>query len=84
MKFTSTVFKKGQVTIPLPIRKILGLEQNSKIKFELKNDNEVFIKLAENFFDMKGTIAQTKPFDIDAMDKAVENAISNNYSNKSF
>ena len=35
--FTGKVSEKGQVVIPIQIRKALGLKRGSKVSFELKN-----------------------------------------------
>ncbi|KKQ67304.1 MAG: Transcriptional regulator, AbrB family [Candidatus Daviesbacteria bacterium GW2011_GWA2_38_24] len=83
MQFTSSVTQKGQATIPAPIRKKLGIKPNTKIVFELKSDNEASIKPVTDFFSLKGSVKSDKPFDIDAMEKAVTDAIINKYVKKS-
>lgn len=82
MQFTTTVTQKGQATIPAPIRKILGIKSNSKIIIELKG-NEASIKPVADFFEMKGSVKSDKPFDIEAMERAVQDAIINKYAKKS-
>ena len=82
MQLTTTVTQKGQATIPAPIRKRLGIKPNTKIVFELKSNNEASIKPVADFFSMKGSIKSDKPFDIQAMEKAVEDAIVNRYVKK--
>lgn len=82
MQFTTSVTQKGQATIPAPIRKKLGIKPNTKIVFELKNDNEVSIKPVADFFAMKGSIKSDKPFDIEAMEKAIKDVIINKYVKK--
>lgn len=79
MQFTTTITQKGQATIPAPIRKRLGIRPNTKVVFELKNDNEASIKPVADFFAMKGSVKSDKPFDISLMEKAVENAIRIKY-----
>jgi AbrB family looped-hinge helix DNA binding protein len=37
-ELVSTLTRKGQVTIPSPIRKLLGLKPNSKVAFLQKKD----------------------------------------------
>ena len=81
MQFTSSVTQKGQATIPATIRKKLGIKPNSKIVFELKN-NEASIKPVTDFFALKGSIKSDKPFNIDAMERAIEEAIVNKYVKK--
>ena len=81
MQFTTFVTQKGQATIPVLIRRKLGIKANTKIVFELKG-NEVSIKPVASFFNMKGSIKSSKPFDLKAMEKAVEGAIKLNYVKK--
>lgn len=81
MQFSSSVTQKGQATIPSPIRKKLGLKPNDKVIFEIK-DNQVHIKPAEDFFALKGSIKSDKDFDIEAMDRAIQDAIINKYAKK--
>lgn len=83
MQFTTSVTQKGQTTIPALIRKKLGISSNTKVVFELKDNNEVSIKPVVDFFALKGSVKSYKSFDIAAMEKAVENAIFVNYGKKS-
>ncbi len=82
MQFVTSVTQKGQATIPAVIRRKLGIKTNSKIVFEV-NNNEVSIKPVVDFFSLKGSIKSSKPFDIDAMEKAVTDAILVKYVKKS-
>lgn len=81
MQFTTSVTQKGQATIPAAIRRKLGIKPNSKIVFEL-NDNEVSIKPVVDFFSLKGSVKSNKPFNIEAMEKAVTDAIIVKYVKK--
>jgi len=83
MQFTSSVTQKGQATIPAAIRQKLGIKPNTKIVFELKNNNEATFRPVTDFFALKGSITSDKPFDISAMEQAVENAIITKYVKKS-
>ena len=82
MQFTTSVTQKGQATIPVRIRQLLGIKANSKIVFELKNNNEVSIKPVIDFFSLKGSVKTNKPFNVEAMEKAVEDAIVIKYGKK--
>ncbi len=82
MQFTTTVTQKGQATIPAHIRAKLGIKPNTKVVFELKN-NEASIRPVADFFTMKGSVKSGKPFNIQAMEKAVGDAIFNDYGKKS-
>jgi AbrB family looped-hinge helix DNA binding protein len=44
MPYTTTITSKGTTTIPLPIRKQLGLKPGMKILFEQNNTGAFFIK----------------------------------------
>lgn len=81
MQFTTSVTQKGQATIPAAIRRKLGIKPNTKIVFELK-DGEASLRPVIDFFTLKGSVRSEKPFDIEAMEKAVENAIVNKYVKK--
>ena len=83
MQFTTSVTQKGQATIPAPIRKRLGIKPNTKIVFEIKNGNEASFRPVSDFFALKGSVKSNKPFNIDAMEKAVKDAIVNKYVHKS-
>ena len=76
MQFTTSVTQKGQATIPVQIRQLLGIKANSKIVFELRNNKEVSIK------PVVGAVKTNKPFDVEAMEKAVEDAIVIKYGKK--
>lgn len=83
MQFTSSVTQKGQATIPAPIRKSLGIKPNTKIVFELKDNNEATFKPVVDFFSLKGSVKTDKPFDLNAMEKAIEDEVINKYVKKS-
>jgi antitoxin PrlF len=44
---TTTVTTKGQVTIPKPVRDLLGLEPGSAVDFELAPDGRVVLVKAQ-------------------------------------
>ncbi len=81
MQFATTVTQKGQATIPVLIRKRLGINPNTKIVFELA-DNHVILRPATDFFSLKGSVKSTKPFDINAMEKATMDALITKYVKK--
>ncbi len=83
MKYTTTVTQKGQATIPAIIRKKLGLKTNSKIIFEMKNENEAMFRPVTDFLSLQGSIKSTKPFDIEAMEKSVGEHLKKEYGKDS-
>jgi antitoxin PrlF len=44
---TVTVTRKGQVTIPKPVRDRLGIKPGTKIDFEIAEDGRVFVRTAK-------------------------------------
>ncbi|OGD85343.1 hypothetical protein A2164_04605 [Candidatus Curtissbacteria bacterium RBG_13_35_7] len=71
---TTTVTQKGQVTIPISIRKALRVKPGQKVSFEKKKE-QIIIKSAIDFFSLKESIKTKRPFDIKAMDKAAEKLV---------
>lgn len=72
MTHISTVTQKGQVTIPLEIRKFLGIEKYEQVVFE-KKGTEVIIKPAPSFLELRGMFSSQKKYSDDEADKAVMN-----------
>ncbi len=75
---TSTITKKGQVTIPLFIREKFSFEPKEKVVFVVEKE-EVKLKPAPNFFDFRGSIVTTKPFDIKKMREAAKKELAKSY-----
>ena len=84
MQYTTTITQKGQATIPAPIRKSLGIKPKSKIIFELKDKLEASIKPVADFFTLQGSVKSTKPFNMEAMDKAVSAHFKKEYGKKPY
>jgi len=51
----STVTQKGQITVPLDFRKILGLKPYDRVLFEKKN-NKVLLSKAVDIMDLSGSL----------------------------
>jgi len=49
-----TVTKKGQVTIPIELRRKFHIEENSKVQIIEKN-GEIVIRKCPSFYDLAGT-----------------------------
>ncbi len=63
---TSTLTKKGQITIPKEIREELGLKEHDRVNF-VKKGKEIIIKpIRGNILDLKGSvIPKNKPEDFE-------------------
>ncbi|MHB8443117.1 MAG: AbrB/MazE/SpoVT family DNA-binding domain-containing protein [Patescibacteria group bacterium] len=83
MQYIVSVTQKGQATIPVQIRNKFGMGANTRVIFEITNDNEVMLKPTVDFFKFRGSIKAKKPFDIGAMEKAIQNEIVTGYAKKS-
>lgn len=71
MNQTSTVTTKGQVLIPGPIRKKLGIKPSDRMSFGIVN-NKVYAYKIPSVFDLRGSIKSK----IKLTDKQLEDAIS--------
>ncbi len=60
---TGKVSKKGQVVIPIQIRKALGLKKGSKVSFELKK-GEITIKKLPTALDWANLVKQIPVEDV--------------------
>lgn len=67
----STITKKGQVTIPVSIRRKLGLKPKQRVTFVRKGDKKVEIKPVPDFFALRGSIESKKKYTDEKADKAV-------------
>jgi AbrB family looped-hinge helix DNA binding protein len=71
---TATLTSKGQITIPLAIRRKLGLDTGDRVEFVELAPGEFALKPAtEDVRALKGMIrAPAKPVSIDAMNAAIK------------
>ncbi len=53
---TSTLTKKGQITIPKAIRDELGLKVNDRVHFVKKGDDILIKPIKGNILDLKGAV----------------------------
>ena len=66
MTFASTITKKGQITIPIEIRRVFDLKEGGKVFIEtVKGERAITLRPKKSIFDLAD---QFKP-------KKVENAI---------
>jgi len=75
----SSMTQKGQITIPLFIRKKLSLKKGEKLSFILEKD---YIKIfpSNSFFSYRGALSSKKPFDIKKMREAVKRGLKKRYA----
>lgn len=78
MPYISTLTQKGQVTIPVEIRRFLGLSPSDQVAF-LKREKEVIVKPAVDFLSLKGSIKTRKKYSDQKADKTLEKFIAKEY-----
>jgi antitoxin PrlF len=74
----TTLTTQGQVTIPIEIRKLLGLKPSDKVAF-LKKKDEVVIKPAKNFLDLQGSVKSRIKYSDKKADRLVMKGIGDEY-----
>lgn len=84
MTYTSTITTKGQVTIPIDIRKFFKIKPGDTIIFE-KKQNHVVIKPSDDFLSLGGSLSKhaikgkSLQEIIDLEHKAIEEAVVEDY-----
>jgi AbrB family looped-hinge helix DNA binding protein len=81
MTYITTLTSKGQVTIPIDIRRFLGISSPQEIAF-VKRKKEVLIKPVVDFLSLKGSIKSKKKYSDKEADKAIARLVAKNYKRK--
>lgn len=81
MSYITSVTSKGQATIPIQIRKKMGIKAGDKVQFKPTNKG-VELEAVPDFFSLQGSLKTDKPFDIEAMDEAVGKYLAREYAKK--
>lgn len=69
---TSTVTVKGQVTIPVSLRKRMGLREGDRVEFVQEEDGRVVIRRVENRAESAfGLLKARKPVTLEAMEAVI-------------
>lgn len=77
MTYSTTISKKGQITIPKEIREILELDEGKKLEVKLeRKKKEIKIKPTPDILDLAGTFKPKKKISVlkarEAMEKEYE------------
>lgn len=68
----STLTRKGQVTIPKPLRDQLGLHLGDRISFHLRGEEIVLKPIHRTILDLQGTVKpKNRPEDFDSVRRQV-------------
>ena len=63
---------KGQITLPLPVRKVLGLNTGDRVEFIEENGRYIVIPAVHEAKKLKGLVKPPpKPVSIEAMNGAI-------------
>ncbi|GJL49834.1 MAG: hypothetical protein NPIRA01_10610 [Nitrospirales bacterium] len=74
---TSTMTRKGQVTIPKEIRDRLEVKEGDKVFFVVRGEEIILKVIRGTILDLKGSIKPTRhPEDFDKIRRAVKQARS--------
>jgi AbrB family looped-hinge helix DNA binding protein len=82
MNARSRITSKGQTTIPVEVRDLLGLKPGDTVTYEI-GDKVVRIAKARSALDFAGIFhdPNRKPLTIEDMDEAISEAINERYEN---
>jgi AbrB family looped-hinge helix DNA binding protein len=75
---TASLTSKGQITLPISIRKKLRLNTGDQVVFIEREDGEITVKAKKgNLMDLKGSLRWTgKPATIEEMDEAIASHVA--------
>lgn len=73
---------KGQVTIPIAIRRKLGIEEGTKIRFVERNGQIVLEKVDLDLASLCGMFTATRSVSLEEMDRAVGDAVAAKFAGK--
>lgn len=73
---------KGQVTIPIAIRRKLGIEEGTKIRFVERDGQVVLEKVDLSLASLCGMFTATRSVTLEEMDRAVGDAVAAKFARK--
>ena len=79
----SVITRKGQVTIPKPIRDQLGLEEGEKVMFIRRGDEVLLKVLRGTVLDLKGSVnPSSRPEDFAKIRRTVKKRVGQKAGNR--
>lgn len=81
MQYSTTLTQKGQATIPVSLRRKLGLKKGHKIVFE-EREKEVVIRKKLSLDELQGSLKSDIKFNDRMADKAVGIFLASEYVKK--
>ncbi len=68
---TTTVGRRGYITIPRSLRRQIGLKEGDKVALVAQGDQIVLRPITKTLLDLRGSIPVTGPQDFDSIRKRV-------------
>ncbi len=65
------VGRRGQITIPRAIRRLLDIEEGDRVAFVQSGDEVVLRTMKQTLRDLKGSVPVSEPQDFDAIRRQV-------------
>ena len=81
LMIATTITQKGQVTIPVHIRKKLSIKTGQKVIFEERGD-EIIVKAVPDFLTLIGSLKTNKKYDKRKADQAIGKYLAKQHSAK--
>jgi len=77
----TTITQKGQVTIPVHIRKKLSIKTGQKVIFEERGD-EIIVKAVPDFLTLMGSLKTNEKYDKQKANQAIGKYLAKHYGEK--
>lgn len=74
MTITTTVGRRGQITLPRTIRQWLNLQEGDRIAFTRRGDDVILQPMQHTLMDLRGSVPVTEPQDFEAIRHTVVTA----------
>lgn len=81
MQYSTTITQKGQATIPVSVRRKLGLKKGHKVTFEERGD-DIIVKKNLSLDELQGSLKSNINFNDKKADKAVKEFVASEYVKK--
>ncbi len=64
---TTTIGRRGQMTVPRAIRRLLNLKEGDRVAFIQRGEEVVIQPMTKTLLDLRGSIPTSEPQDFDAI-----------------
>lgn len=76
--FESVITRRGQVTIPVDLRRKLGLQPHDRVQFELTNGSVTITPVRSRLEEFYGSVTpRTRPEDFEVLRNEFETGVAN-------